>query len=111
MARKSPFGVLVTLLGLAGRSALAEPPATPPRPGPAIIRIGAAYIAKQLCSCLFVTGRPETSCRDEFKPDIDHFVVSIERVGSPGGGSVRARLGPIEARADFAEGYGCVISQ
>jgi hypothetical protein len=83
--------------------AFAAQPAAPP----AIVTIGANYVAKQLCSCLFVAGRPETSCRAEFKPRIDIFQIGIDRQGLPARASVTASLGPAEAHAIYERPYGC----
>jgi hypothetical protein len=85
--------------------------AATPAPGPPIVRIGAAYVAKQLCSCLFVAQRAETPCRAEFKPEIDTFTVVIDRTGMPGGGRVTASVGPVVAEATYAAPFGCVIAK
>ncbi|MGI8839423.1 MAG: hypothetical protein ACR2F8_01340 [Caulobacteraceae bacterium] len=81
------------------------------RPAPAIIQIGAAYIAKQMCSCLFVVGRSEASCRAEFKPDIDPFAVAIDRAGLPARAMVNAAAGPVVGEATFSRGYGCMVAR
>jgi hypothetical protein len=80
-------------------------------PAPAIVQIGAAYTAKQMCSCLFVVGRPEASCRAEFKPDIDAFAVAIDRAGLPARAQVSATVGPVAGEATFSRGYGCVVAR
>lgn len=101
-------GVLVLALpALTG----ATTPAPPAAPAPAIVLIGAAYIAKQVCSCLFVVGRPEASCRAEFKPDIDTFTVAIDRAGLPARARVNATVGPVNGEATFSRGYGCVVAR
>ena len=82
-----------------------------PAPVPAIVQIGAAYIAKQMCSCLFVVGRPEASCRAEFKPDIDTFAVAIDRAGLPARARVNTTVGPVAGEATFSRGYGCVVAR
>ena len=74
-------------------------------------RIGAAYVAKQYCSCLFVTGRSETSCRAEFKPDIDKFSVSVDRAGLPASAKVTTRLLMFTGEARYADGFGCTVSR
>lgn len=85
--------------------------AAAPAPAPPIVRIGSAYIAKQLCSCLFVIGRAEASCRAEFKPDIDPFTVVIDRAGLPARAKVTAGLGPVLGEATFSRGFGCVVAK
>jgi hypothetical protein len=73
-------------------------------------QIGASYIAKQMCSCVFVAGRSEASCRAEFQPDISRFKVSV-RHGKPGHGSVRTSLVIFSGAARYAEGYGCTVAK
>jgi|GEM_PF-7121818 len=85
--------------------------AAAPAPPPPIVQIGSAYIAKQLCSCLFVAGRGEASCRAEFKPDIDPFTVVIDRAGLPARAKVAASLGPVLGEATFSRGFGCVVAR
>ena len=85
--------------------------AAAPAPAPPIVRIGAAYIAKQLCSCLFVVGRAEASCRAELKPNIDPFTVVIDRAGLPARAKVNASLGSVLGEATFSRGFGCVVAR
>ena len=107
------FGLWAGALALAF-PALACPAlagAATPAPAPPIVLIGAAYIAKQLCSCLFVAQRAETPCRAEFKPEIDSFTVVVDRTGQPESGGVTASVGPVVAQATYAAPFGCVIAK
>lgn len=70
-------------------------------------RIGTQYVAKQICSCVFVVGRSEGSCRKEFEPDIEKFEVRVSR--DNGQGEVRTRLAVFEGHAAFDPRYGCTI--
>ena len=114
MTRKWRFqalaGDLVLALPVLTGATTPAPPAAP-APAPAIVRIGAAYIAKQVCSCLFVVGRPEASCRPEFKPDIDTFTVAVDRAGLPAGAWVNTTVGPVVGEATFSRGYGCAVAR
>lgn len=74
-------------------------------------RIGAQYIAKEMCSCVFVTGRKEAGCRQEFEPDIQKFDVQILRAHTPAQGEVRTRLFIFEGRATYDSRYGCTIPE
>lgn len=74
-------------------------------------RIGGAYIAKQYCSCLFVTGRSEASCTAEFQPDISRFSVSVDRSGLPARAKVTTRLALFSDEATYADGYGCTVAK
>jgi hypothetical protein len=103
--RWSRIGAVLALAPLLGAAA------APPRPPPPIIQIGSAYFAKQLCSCLFVAGRSEQSCRAEFKPRIDSFAIDIDRGGLPKTARVTARLGSVAAVAAYARRFGCVLVQ
>ncbi len=85
--------------------------AAAPPPPPEVIKIGAAYIAEQFCSCLFVAQRSEASCQAEFKPEIDNFTVVAERAGLPARARVTARLSAIVAEAAYSRRYGCMISK
>jgi hypothetical protein len=74
-------------------------------------RIGATYIAKQDCSCLFVEGRSEYSCATEFKPDIDRFKVEIDRSALPDKARVTTRLAIFSGEATYEQGFGCSVSR
>jgi hypothetical protein len=74
-------------------------------------RIGATYIAKQDCSCLFVEGRSEYSCTAEFKPDIDRFKVEIDRSTLPAKAKVTTRLAIFSGEATYEQGFGCSVSR
>jgi hypothetical protein len=104
------FGRMVApaLLALAPMAHAADAPPPAP-PSPAVVKIGAAYVAKQFCSCLFLTGRSETSCRAEFKPQIDAAKVDIDRHSLPARAKVGVTLGPILAEAAYSHRYGCVL--
>jgi hypothetical protein len=74
-------------------------------------RIGAQYIAKEMCSCVFVTGRKESGCRQEFEPDIQKFDVQVRRGATPDRGEVRTRLAIFEGRATYEKAYGCTLPE
>ena len=74
-------------------------------------QIGNRYLAKQICSCVFVTGRTEGSCRKEFEPDIRQFEVNILRGANGTSGEVRTKLAVFEGRATFDPRYGCAIPE
>jgi hypothetical protein len=73
--------------------------------------VGTTYIAKQLCSCVFVTGRGEASCRGEFEPDIGKMSVAVDRSGLPARGRVTARLAMFANAATYQPAYGCRIER
>jgi len=104
------FGLMLAgaALALAPMTRAADSP-PPAAPSAAVVKIGAAYVAKQLCSCLFLTGRSETSCRAEFKPQIDQGHVAIDRRGLPARARVGVTLGPVVAEATYSRRYGCVL--
>jgi hypothetical protein len=73
--------------------------------------LGTTYIAKQLCSCVFVTGRSEASCRAEFKPDIDRMSAVVDRTGAPAKGKVSVRLAIFSGEAVYEDGFGCRVAK
>lgn len=74
-------------------------------------RIGATYIAKQYCSCVFVAGRSEGSCRADFEPNIDRFKVTVDRSGLPASASVSTRLLMFSGAATYTQGFGCMVAK
>ena len=77
--------------------------------GPRILRlsnIGAGYIAKQMCSCIFVAERGFDSCRSDMPPDMAP-VRAAALEGSPG---VEAWIPGIARRtARYSPGTGCTL--
>lgn len=75
--------------------------------GPRVYRlstIGAGYIAKQMCSCIFVGERELDSCRQDMPPDM--FRVKAEMID----GGVRAWVtGIVERTARYTPGSGCTL--
>jgi hypothetical protein len=70
----------------------------------ATAHIGATYVAKQTCSCLFVAKRTEQSCRT------DYNAADLQRLKVEPGDSdvtVSALGGMISGRAEFEQGFGC----
>ena len=74
-------------------------------------QIGGTYLAKQICSCVFVAGRTDASCHAEFEPDVNKFAVTIHRSSKPGHGWVRTRLLIFKGAATYTEGYGCTVAK
>jgi hypothetical protein len=66
--------------------------------------VATAYAAKQLCSCLHVSGRTMGSCMAEFPQDARSQFSVISR-GDTVHASVMFDL--ISADASYEEGYGC----
>jgi hypothetical protein len=67
--------------------------------------VGSTYLAKQLCSCVFLTGRSDSSCRADFGADINKFDVRIDHANR----TVSTRLLLFGSRAAFDRGYGCRV--
>ena len=74
-------------------------------------RTGATYVAKQLCSCLFLTGRSDASCRTDFGDYVNRFTVRVDRQGLPRTAKVTASLAMFHGEAIYEEGYGCRIAR
>ena len=91
----------LVLLGVAGLALWAS--------GPLLAegRIGAAFVARTTCSCLFVAGRTLESCRSDWPPGTEILTVSQEEDAV----IASAAMGVISARAIFEDDYGCTFPQ
>ena len=89
------LGVLVLLLGIGVWSS---------RDTFATARIGTTYVAKQICSCLFVAGRSLESCHTDFEAEA---LRALDVQVSEQAVTASALRGYISARAQFEQGYGC----
>lgn len=67
-------------------------------------RLGAAYVAKQTCSCIFVAGRPQQSCSSDYDAQAARLL-SVQPAQTSV--TVSAFAGLLSARAEFEEGFGC----
>jgi hypothetical protein len=66
--------------------------------------VGAGYVAKETCSCVFVGGRSLESCRADVPPSMDRVQVAL------GEDRVRAFVpGLAERIARHEPPYGCVL--
>jgi len=92
-------GVVLLLAGAVTAYLLVQPYA----------QIGGTYLAKQICSCVFVAGRSDASCHAEFEPDVKKFAVTIHRSSRTGHNWVRTRLLIFRGAASYTEGYGCTV--
>lgn len=73
-------------------------------------QVGGVYLAQQMCACVFVTGRSEGACRDEFQPDIRRFHVRVTRQGADRG-AVETRLLIFQGASRYERAYGCTIAR
>ena len=68
--------------------------------------VGAGYLAKQMCSCLFVAGRPFDACRADMPRDMDAIEVRL----ADGAETVVARVPLLAERtARHHPGSGCTL--
>jgi len=74
-------------------------------------RTGATYIAKQMCSCIFLTGRSEQSCRTDFGGYVNLYTLHVDRTGLPKTASVTTSLTLFKGEAVYEDGYGCRIAR
>jgi hypothetical protein len=66
--------------------------------------VGAAWMAKHMCSCVFVGGRDAAACRGDLAPEMDPVRWELDADG------VRAWVPLLaERRARFHEGSGCTL--
>ena len=68
--------------------------------------VGAAAVAKVICSCVFVEGRSLESCQADQPPGFDKIQVTVDATARTATGSV---FGVIARRATFSEQYGCTL--
>ena len=95
--RRWVFGVLMLALGLAvvawgGRNVYST------------AHIGAGYVAKQTCSCMFVVGRTAQACSGDYDPQAAQLLSVKTEQSSV---TVSALAGLLSARAEFETGFGC----
>ena len=70
----------------------------------AMASVGAAYVAKEVCSCIFVGGRTLDSCR----PDVPESMDRVQAELLPDG--VRGFVTGLASRvARFEPGFGCTL--
>jgi len=68
--------------------------------------VGAAAMAKVVCSCVFVDGRSLDSCRADDPPGFEGVPVTVDE----GTKTATGRLfGIISRRATYQDGYGCTL--
>ena len=68
-------------------------------------RVGSGYVAKQVCSCMYVAGRDFDACRADMPADMD----PIEAEAVPGQPAVRAGVLGITRTARHTPGFGCAL--
>ena len=70
-------------------------------------QVGVGYVAKQICSCVYVAGREVGSCRADLMPSMDPIDVQVLRDRE----GVRASLlmGAVERTALHHPGSGCTL--
>ncbi len=70
--------------------------------------VGAGFVAKQMCSCVYVAGRSFESCRPEMMEEMAR--VRSEALAGGEGAGVRAWVPLLaERRARFHEDFGCTL--
>jgi hypothetical protein len=71
-----------------------------------LAEVGAGYVAKQVCSCVFVGERDLAACRADIPESMQRVSASL----LPDGEGVRASvLGLVERRATHQPGTGCTL--
>jgi hypothetical protein len=70
-----------------------------------LLNIGAGYAAKQVCACVFISGRKHESCEKDLSPLARHMVwteVGEQQVTA-------SALGIARATSRHEDGYGCTL--
>ncbi len=102
MKRALGWIALILVLGLAGAGLVYLPGFR------RTTAVGAGFVAKQMCSCVYVAGRTFESCR----PDMLEVMAQIrsEPLAAAGETGVRAWVPLLaERRATFHEDFGCTL--
>lgn len=68
--------------------------------------VGAAAMAKVVCSCVFVDGRTLEACRADDPPGFERVDATVDASTKTATGHV---LGLISRRARYTEAYGCTL--
>jgi hypothetical protein len=68
--------------------------------------VGAAAMAKVVCSCVFVDGRTLESCRADDPPGFENIPVTVDQNAKTATGSL---FGIVSRRATYSEAYGCTL--
>ncbi len=76
-----------------------------------LARMGAAFTAKQVCSCRFVAERDEISCLTDFTFDARQFDIEIHALGDQQGVSSSVLGGLVKQRARYEPGLGCALTK
>lgn len=93
-------------LGIAGLVAIGIAAAVTLPRARALSRLGAGYVAKQMCSCIFVDEREYASCRPDIPPSMER--VEAEVLTTPPG--VRAVVRFLaEREARYSPDTGCTL--
>lgn len=69
--------------------------------------VGAAAMAKVVCSCVFVDGRTLDACRKDDPPGFESISVSVDAAKRVATGAVLGGL--VSRRATYSEAYGCTL--
>ncbi len=70
-----------------------------------LVTVGAGYTAKQVCSCVYVSGRSLEACAREPEQPADTLVSWTAKDGRVHAST----LGLAHATARYDEGFGCVL--
>jgi hypothetical protein len=68
--------------------------------------VGAAAMAKTICSCVFVQGRTREACRADDPPGFEAVSVTIDAAARTATGTAG---GLVSRRATYSEQYGCTL--
>ena len=100
--RRALLGIVAGLVGLIALAGLLWGPRAV-----GMAQVGVGYVAKQICSCVYVAGREVDSCRADLLPSMDPIDVQVLRDRE----GVRASLlmGAVERTALHHAGSGCTL--
>lgn len=100
--RRTLLWIAVGLIGLIALAGLLWGPRAV-----GMAQVGTGYVAKQVCSCVYVAGRDVDACRADLMPSMDP--IDVQMLGDREGVRASLLLGAVERTALHHPGSGCTL--
>ena len=100
--RRALLGIVAGLVGLIALAGLLWGPRAV-----GMAQVGTGYVAKQICSCVYVAGREADACRADLLPSMDP--IDVQLLGDREGVRASLLMGAVERTALHHAGSGCTL--